>query len=108
MTNWYKKAQQSNKDWKPFLKELYLKKENLRKKAEKKGAVLGHFLDGWSPMNSCYCRKCGAYAKINGFYSTDEKETFYGAAFMNKCHVNFNNAPEFNKYKNPNPKNAIL
>ncbi len=106
--NWYKTAKQNNKDWKPFLKKLYIKKENIRKKAEEKGAVLGHFLDGWNPMNSCYCRKCGAYAKINGVYGTDEKETFYGAAFVNKCHVNFNNAPEFSKYENPNPKNTVL
>ncbi len=106
--NWYKTAKQNNKDWKPFLKELYIKKENIRKKAEEKGATLGHYLDGWSPINSCYCRKCGAYAKINGFYGIDEKKTFYGAAFLNKCSVNFNNSPEFSKYENPNPKNAIL
>ena len=103
--NWYKKA---NKDWKPFLNNLHEKKDEARKKAEQIGKELGHFLDGWGPMNSCYCRKCGAYAKINGFYETGETKTFYGAAFTNPCNVKFDNNYNFSEFKNPNPKNCVL
>ena len=103
--SWYKKA---HKDWKDFLNNLHIEKEKVRKEASEKAKKLEHFLDGWTPINSCYCRKCGAYAKINGFYGTDEKITFYGDAFTNKCRVSFDNAPNFKEYSNPNPTNAVL
>ena len=109
--NWYKA---SNKviaeNWDNFLEDLHERKEAVREEATKMGEKLGHTLNAWTSLNSCVCRKCGAYAKINGFYGSDEKVSFDGAAFSNPCNVVFNNVDdyEFEEFTNPNPKNAIL
>lgn len=103
--NWYKTAAI---DWSDFLEDLHSRKDRIRSQATKKGEELGHILDGWTCMNSCRCRKCGALAKINGFYETGGKIEFYGRAFSDPCTVHFDNAPEFTEYSNPNPKNCVL
>lgn len=104
--NWYKKTKQ--KEWGPFLNNLNIKRKKMRMEAENKGSKLGHVLEGWSTMESCYCRKCGAYAKINGVLTDHDGEIFYGSAFLNRCNVNFDTPPNFSKYENPNPKYTVI
>ena len=104
--NWYKKAKQ--KEWSSFLNDLHKKRDRIRNKATSLGAKLGHILEPWGPMDSCYRRKCGAYAKINGILADHDGKTFYGAAFINPCNVNFNTPPNFTKFENPNPKHSVI
>jgi len=102
--NWYKKAM----NWEPFLSNLHKERDSLRDEAAKAGRKLGHVLEGWGPMNSCYCRKCGAYAKIDGVYASDDKKSFYGAAFLNPCSVNFDTPPNFTEFRNPSYEKSVL
>ena len=96
--------------WKPILEKVHAKRAKAQEQAEKMGEKLGHFLDAWTTMNNCTCRKCGAYAKINGVYGSDEKVSFYGSAFSNPCNVNFNNVNdyEFEAYSNPSHEKALV
>ncbi len=108
--NWYKKSiTLERKDWGNFLKKFHLKRDVLRKEAENKASLLGHYLDALTTMDSCKCRKCGATAKINGvFYDCGNKNMFNGVVFKDKCTVNFDNAPPFSVFTNPNPRNALV
>jgi len=106
--NWYKDLTKE-KDWGAFLGKFHDRRESKRKEAESKAAVLGHYLDAWTVMDNCRCKKCGAYAKINNVFCPTDAEEFYGNAFLSKCHVNFDNAEDydFSKFKNPNPKISL-
>ncbi len=107
--NWYKIANEP-RNWKDVIEEVHKKRARLRREAEEKGSKLGHFLDGWNTSESCHCRKCGAYAKINGVLSDIPYAgpQFYGSAFINPCNVNFSTPYEFSKFESPNPKDALV
>ncbi len=100
-------------NWYDKLKEVHSRCDTLRAEATDLGAKLGHKLghklEGWTTLQSCYCRKCGMFAKINGVYGKDDGPTFYGSAFINPCKVNFNNGDSYKwqKYENPWPLNAM-
>jgi len=109
MATWYSKLME-HKDWGTFLPELNKRKMSLRTKAETDAAKLGHRLEGWSPYNSCYCRKCGAYARIDDVYCpTNSTNKFFGSAFLNKC-IKFEGDEnfQFDEYKNPHNPHAVF
>lgn len=95
-------------NWFEKIKQVHDHADVLRAEASAAGNKLGHRLEGWTTMNSCYCRKCGMYAKINGVYAADSGPKFYGSAFINPCKVNFDGPYVWEKYDNPRPTNAIV
>jgi hypothetical protein len=96
--NWYEK-----------LNEVHERGDRLRRQAAEMGSKLGHRLEGWTNLHNCVCRRCGAYAKINGVYTEHDGQQFYGSAFTNPCNVQFSNAEayEWKPFTNPWPKNAL-
>jgi len=90
--NWYKKN---------AIEEYHSLRDKTLTEAEDKASVLGHNLKGWTSLNTCRCRKCGAYAKVHDLLISNESSIynkFYGAAFLNKCNVVFE---EEDKYEFP-------
>lgn len=90
--NWYKKN---------AIEEYHLKRSSKLVEAEQEAAGLGHVLGGWTSLNTCRCRKCGAYAKVHDLLGSNDLsifKEFYGAAFLNECNVRF---ADEDKYKFP-------
>ena len=102
--NWYKKN---------AIEEYHFLRDKDLKDAESRASKLGHFLDGWTSLNTCRCRKCGAYAKVHDIFAKDETDVFnkfYGAAFLNKCSVKFKDEDnyQFPEYSIPINRQQII
>lgn len=82
-------------NWFEKIKEVHEKADRLRSQAEVMAEKLGHKLEGWTTLQNCVCRKCGAYAKINNVYANSNGPNFVGAAFTNMCSVKFSNADSY-------------
>ena len=92
------------------LVSFHARRDRMREEAEKRASQLGHFVDAWTPLNSAVCRKCSSVVQLNNVYTLTDYPDHTGHAVEGPCRCNLETPESYKweKFTNPNPKNALL